>query len=156
MRPWLSPTDSAISKTDWAPCSLPLRNKSISDRRRQLPSIQSFGRTGCVKVTPAHDPNDYEWRCAITARCPVVIGWSGWHDTPEVRPGEDLMAWIGMEARAAVVEQLPPSRNCSLKVGRLVSHNGRLQPTQPRANESYLSEQWFLKYPSVEASTRAV
>ena len=59
-----------------------------------------------------------------------------------------------MEARKAVIEKLT-EQGLLLKTEDYVHNVGYSQ----RSNvpiEPYLSEQWFMKYPSVEASTKAV
>ena len=59
-----------------------------------------------------------------------------------------------MEARKAVIEKLTEQK-LLLKVEDYVHNVGYSQRTQVPV-EPYLSEQWFMKYPSVEPSTKAV
>jgi valyl-tRNA synthetase len=68
--------------------------------------------------------------------------------------GEDFNGMDRMEARKAVVEELTEQK-LLLKVEDYVHNVGYSQRTHVPI-EPYLSEQWFMKYPSVEASTKAV
>jgi valyl-tRNA synthetase len=128
---------------------LPICNKQIPIIADELVD-REFG-TGCVKVTPAHDPADYEM--AIRHRLPltVVIGPDG-KMTGDA--GEGFAGLDRFEARKAVVEKLKAER---LLVG-LMEHRHNVGYSQ-RSHvpiEPYLSEQWFLRYPSVEPSTGCV
>ena len=109
-----------------------------------------FG-TGCVKVTPAHDPADYEMALRHNLPFTVVIGPDG---TMTEAAGEDFDGMDRMEARQAVVEELT-EQGLLLKVEDYVHNVGYSQRSHVPI-EPYLSEQWFLKYPSVEPSTKAV
>ena len=109
-----------------------------------------FG-TGCVKVTPAHDPNDYEMGLRHHLPVTVVIGPDG---TMTEVPGKISIGLDRMEARKAVVEELT-EQGLLLKVEDYVHNVGYSQRSHVPI-EPYLSEQWFLKYPSVERSTKAV
>ena len=68
--------------------------------------------------------------------------------------GEDFDGMDRMEARQAVVEELT-EQGLLLKVEDYVHNVGYSQRSHVPI-EPYLSEQWFLKYPSVEPSTKAV
>ena len=109
-----------------------------------------FG-TGCVKVTPAHDPADYEMAVRHNLPFTVVIGPDG---NMTEAAGEDFDGLDRMEARQAVVEELT-EQGLLLKVEDYVHNVGYSQRSHVPI-EPYLSEQWFLKYPSVEPSTKAV
>src|SRR6266404_3708846 len=145
----VNPTDPRYQKLIGRRCSLPLRNKSIPIVADNFVDPK-FG-TGCVKVTPAHDTNDYEMALRHNLPFTVVIGPDG---TMTKEAGEDFDGLDRMEARAAVVEQLTEQK-LLLKVEDYVHNVGYSQRSQVPI-ESYLSEQWFMKYPSVEASTKAV
>src|SRR5262249_2837810 len=56
-------------------CLLPLQNKSIPIIADDFVDPK-FG-TGCVKITPAHDPNDYEMGLRHKLPVTVVIGPDG-------------------------------------------------------------------------------
>ncbi len=109
-----------------------------------------FG-TGVLKVTPAHDRADYEIGLRHDLPAIDVLHPDGRINCPDV-PGLDGLDRFAARARAA--EKLE-------EMGLLVkvedyentvgfSERGKV-PIEPR-----LSMQWFLKYPAVEESTRAV
>ena len=81
----------------------------------------------------------------------VVIGPDG---KMTEAAGEDFDGLDRMEARQAVVEELT-EQGLLLKVEDYVHNVGYSQRSHVPI-EPYLSEQWFLKYPSVEPSTKAV
>jgi valyl-tRNA synthetase len=128
---------------------LPLQNKPIPVIADDFVDPK-FG-TGCVKVTPAHDPNDYEMGLRHKLPFTVVIGPDG------KMTGDAGGGFAGLdrtEARKAVVEKLT-EQGLLLKTEDYV-HNVGYSQRSGVPIEPYLSEQWFLKYPSVEASTKAV
>jgi valyl-tRNA synthetase len=145
----VNPTDPRYTALVGRRCLLPLRNKSIPIIADELVDPK-FG-TGCVKVTPAHDPADYAMATRHALPLTVVIG-------PDGRmTGEAGGGFAGLdraEARKAVVEHLE-KLGLILKIEDYVHNVGHSQrsgvPIEP-----YLSEQWFLKYPSVEPSMKAV
>ncbi|HSA03740.1 MAG TPA: valine--tRNA ligase, partial [Candidatus Paceibacterota bacterium] len=128
---------------------LPLKNKAIPIIADDLVDPK-FG-TGCVKVTPAHDPADYEMALRHHLPLTVVIGPDG-SMTDEA--GEDFAGLDRLEARQAVIEQLEEEK-LLVKIEDYV-HNVGYSERSHVPVEPYLSEQWFLRYPSVEASTAAV
>ncbi len=130
-------------------CLLPLRDKPIPIIADELVDPK-FG-TGCVKVTPAHDPADYQMAQRHDLPFTVVIAADG---TMTAEAGEDLVGLDRMEARKAVVEELE-ELGLLLKVEDYV-HNVGYSERSHVPIEPYLSEQWFLRYPSVPQSTEAV
>ena len=145
----VNPNDPRYQKIVGRRCLLPLQNKSIPIIADELVDPK-FG-TGCVKVTPAHDPADYQMAVRHNLPFTVVIGPDG-NMTKEA--GEDFDGLDRMEARQAVVEALT-EQGLLLKVEDYVHNVGYSQRSHVPI-EPYLSEQWFLKYPSVETSTKAV
>jgi valyl-tRNA synthetase len=145
----VNPNDPRYQKIVGRRCLLPLQNRPIPIIADELVDPK-FG-TGCVKVTPAHDPADYAMATRHALPITVVIG-------PDGRmTGEAGSGFTGLdraEARKAVVEHLE-KLGLILKIEDYVHNVGHSQrsgvPIEP-----YLSEQWFLKYPSVEPSTKAV
>src|SRR5438552_1301284 len=129
--------------------TLPLRNK-------QIPVIADaavdpkFG-TGCVKVTPAHDVADDEMALRHKLPLTVVIGPDGRMTT---EAGEDFEGLDRLEARKAVIEELEDQKFL-VKVEEYVHNVGYSERTHVPI-EPYLSEQWFLRYPSVTESAEAV
>ena len=145
----VNPKDPRYIKLVGRRCLLPLQNKPIPLIADEFVDPK-FG-TGCVKVTPAHDPNDYAMALRHNLPLTVVIGPDG-NMTREA--GEDFDGMDRMEARQAVTEELT-EQGLLLKTEDYVHNVGYSQRSHV-AIEPYLSEQWFLKYPSVERSTQVV
>lgn len=98
----------------------------------------AFG-TGAVKVTPAHDPNDYQ--IGLRHKLPMINIM-----TPDGRINEQGGVFAGMlmkEAREAIVQTLK-SKNLLEKT---VPHSNRVGVSyRSKATiEPYLSKQWFVK-----------
>ena len=130
-------------------CLLPLQNKPIPIIADGLVDPK-FG-TGCVKVTPAHDPADYEMAVRHQLPLTVVIGPDG---RMTEAAGPQFAGLDRMDARKAVVAALE-QQGLLLKVEDYVHNVGYSQRSHVPI-EPYLSEQWFLKYPAVEPATAAV
>ncbi|MCI0743919.1 MAG: valine--tRNA ligase [Verrucomicrobia subdivision 3 bacterium] len=128
---------------------LPLRNKPIPVIADELVDPK-FG-TGCVKVTPAHDPADYEMAVRHNLPLTVVIAPDG-RMTDEA--GEDFVGLDRFAAREAVIEELKEQKFL-LKIEDY-THNVGYSERSHVPIEPYLSEQWFLRYPQVQRSTEAV
>ena len=128
---------------------LPLRNKQIPVIADELVDPK-FG-TGCVKVTPSHDPADYEMAVRHNLPFSVVIAPDG-KMTGEA--GEEFAGMDRFKAREAVVEKLT-QQGLLLKTEDYV-HNVGYSERSNVPIEPYLSEQWFLKYPAVPQSTTAL
>jgi valyl-tRNA synthetase len=134
-----------IGKTIWRPfprAAIPIIGDAYVD--------QEFG-TGCLKVTPAHDKNDFEIGQRHNLELIEVIDHDG---CMNALAGEDFAGMERFAARKKAAETLEamgllierePYEN---SVG--FSERGDV-PIEPR-----LSEQWFLKYPKVDAAKRAV
>ena len=134
-----------IGKTVWRPfprAEIPIIGDDYVDRE--------FG-TGCLKVTPAHDKNDFEIGQRHGLEVIEVIDKDG---RLNQLAGEEFRGMDRFEARRKAADQLEsmglllerePYEN---SVG--FSERGDV-PIEPR-----LSEQWFLKYPKVDAAKRAV
>src|SRR5207249_11336868 len=145
----VNPKDPRCANLVGRRCLLPLRNKSIPVIADDFVDPK-FG-TGCVKITPAHDPNDYEMALRHKLPLTVVIAPDG---TMTKEAGEDFDGMDRMETRQAVIEQLT-EQGLLLKVEDYVHNVGYSQRSHVPI-EPYLSEQWFLKYPGVERATRCV
>src|SRR6185369_4352330 len=145
----VNPADPRYTQLVGRRCLLPLQNKPIPIIADDFVDPK-FG-TGCVKVTPAHDPNDHEMGLRHSLPNTIVIGPDG---AMTSEAGEDFDGMDRMEARQAVVEQLTV-QGLLLKTEDYVHSVGYSQRSQVPV-EPYLSEQWFLKYPSLEPSTKAV
>jgi valyl-tRNA synthetase len=107
----------------------------------------SFG-TGAVKVTPAHDPNDYEM--GLTHNLPFVNIM-----TPDGRINENGQEFAGLtmeEARAAVVAKMQALQ----LVEKIEPHKHRvgISYRSKAVIEPYLSKQWFVKMGSFKSLLR--
>ncbi|MFT4901015.1 MAG: valyl-tRNA synthetase [Lentimonas sp.] len=134
-----------IGQTVWRPFprkEIPIIGDTYVDRE--------FG-TGCLKVTPAHDKNDFEIGQRHNLEVIEVIDHDG---RLNALAGEAFAGMDRFKARKVAADQLEamglliarePYENT---VG--FSERGDV-PIEPR-----LSEQWFLKYPKVEEAKRAV
>ena len=114
---------------------------------REIPIIaddyvdKSFG-TGAVKITPAHDPNDYEVGKRHNLQPIWVIGEDGtMKDCPEV-PWE-IRGMDRYEARKKVVEMLS-EKQALLRIKDHEHNVGKCQRCNTTI-EPLLSEQWFVK-----------
>ncbi|WP_269526945.1 valine--tRNA ligase [Coraliomargarita parva] len=134
-----------IGKTVWRPfpkAPIPIIGDEYVDRE--------FG-TGCLKVTPAHDKNDFEIGQRHGLEVIEVIDHDG---KLNALAGEDFDGMERFEARKVAAQKL---EDMGLLIEREpyentvgFSERGDV-PIEPR-----LSEQWFLKYPKVEEAKRAV
>jgi valyl-tRNA synthetase len=145
----VNPKDPRYTKLVGRKVLLPLQNKPIPVIADELVDPK-FG-TGCVKVTPSHDPADYEMAVRHKLPLTVVIGPDG-RMTKEA--GKDFERLDRMKARQLVVEKLT-EQGLLLKTEDYVHNVGYSQRSHVPI-EPYLSEQWFLKYPSVEKSRACV
>jgi len=144
----VNPSDPLFKDLIGKTITLPIMN-------REIPIIADnhvdpeFG-TGMVKVTPAHDPNDYEM--GLTHDLPFINIM-----TPDAKINENGAQFEGMsmlEAREAVVKEMD----------RL----GFLEKVKPYVNrvgisyrskaiiEPYLSKQWYIKMSSFAPKLREV
>jgi valyl-tRNA synthetase len=145
----VNPNDERYKQLVGKKILLPLRNKAIPVIADQFVDPK-FG-TGCVKVTPAHDPNDYQMALRHKLPLTVVIGPDG-AMTEEAR--EPFAGLDRFEARRAVVKEL--------------EEDGLLLKTEPYKHsigyseregvpiEPMLSEQWFLRHPQSQRAIEAV
>ncbi len=132
------PDDPRYKKLIGKTVILPLVNREIPIIADPILVDPEFG-TGCVKVTPAHDPNDYE--CALRNGLPMINILN-----PDGTLNGNAGPYAGLdryEARKRVVEDME-------KLGLLVevkdyevqlAHSDRSKtPIEP-----YLSDQWFVR-----------
>ncbi len=123
---------------------------------REIPVIEDpmvdpeFG-TGCVKITPAHDPNDFLVGQRHGLESIQVIDSEG-------RMNETAGKYSGMdrfEARKAVLEDLASQGNL-LRIDEHLHSVGQCYRCHTVV-EPYLSEQWFVRAkPLAEAGVEAV
>ncbi len=123
---------------------------------REIPIIEDpmvdpeFG-TGCVKITPAHDPNDFLVGQRHGLESIQVIDSEG-------RMNETAGKYRGLdrfEARKAILEDLTGEGNL-LRIDEHIHSVGQCYRCRTVV-EPYLSEQWFVKAkPLAEAGVEAV
>ena len=163
-RPETIPADTAVAVNPQDPRYQHLIGKHVyralpldlPKEQRRIPIIADehvdfeFG-TGVLKVTPAHDKADYE--IGLRHKLPVI----------------DILTPDGKMTAEAGAELAGLDRFVARKRSQeLLEAAGSLEKAEPYANkvgfseradvpiEPRLSEQWFLKYPSVEASRTCV
>jgi valyl-tRNA synthetase len=140
---------------------LPIVNRIvpiIEDDYVVLPDAQSDDAkakyaTGFLKVTPAHDPNDYEIGqrhklplINVLAPDATISDQHGWPKEDFDKGGEDLQNLLGMdrfEARRAVVEWF--KRNGLLEDVKPYRHSVGHSYRSHVPIEPYLSDQWYCK-----------
>jgi len=116
----------------------------IPTTNREIPIIadeyveMEFG-TGAVKVTPAHDPNDYEVGLKHKLDMPIVIDKKG-HIT-EI--GGKFAGLDRFECRDKLIDEL--KKNGSLEKIEPITHAVGYSERTGSIVEPMLSEQWFVK-----------
>jgi valyl-tRNA synthetase len=145
----VNPTDERYEGKVGKMIALPLSD-------RQIPLIADdyaqaeFG-TGAVKVTPAHDPNDYEAGLRHDLPQFTVIGFDG-SMTPEA--GDRYSGLDRYEARNLVVADLE-----ELGLLEKVEDHPHRVPTCERCHttiEPLLSDQWFMKMAGTAIVDKAI
>ncbi|MBJ7449895.1 MAG: valine--tRNA ligase [Parachlamydiales bacterium] len=127
---------------------LPLSNRSIEIIADDY--VDSEFGTGVVKITPAHDPNDYQM--ALRHQLPMINIM-----TPDGKINEEGGAFTGLamdKARVAVADALE-------KQGFLIKkepHTHRVGHSyrSKAIIEPYLSKQWFIKMEPFRKKLRAI
>ncbi len=116
---------------------LPIVNKPIPVIG-DLHADPKFG-TGVVKITPAHDPNDFEVGLRHNLQRIVVMN-------PDATMNENALKYKGMdryECRDALIDDLQ-DLNLLIKIEPMVHSVGHSERTDVMV-EPYLSKQWFVK-----------
>ena len=132
----VNPTDERYSDLVGKTCILPIMNKEIPIIADEFVE-KEFG-TGCVKITPAHDMNDYQ--SGLRHNLEIINVFDDNNKMGALVPkykGMDLL-----EARKAIVEDLE-------KIGALVKtedyvHNVAKCERCKNTLEPKVSEQWFV------------
>ena len=132
----VSPTDERYTDLVGKTCILPIMNKEIPIIADEFVE-KEFG-TGCVKITPAHDMNDYQ--SGLRHNLEIINVFDENNKMGALVPkykGMDLL-----EARKAIVEDLE-------KIGALVKtedyvHNVAKCERCKNTLEPKVSEQWFV------------
>ena len=116
---------------------LPLVNKTIPIIGDEHADPE-FG-TGVVKITPAHDPNDFEVGNRHNLERVIIM-------TPDAKMNEKAFQYQGMDryvCRGAVIKDLK-SQGLFIKEEKIVHSVGHSERTDVMI-EPYLSKQWFVK-----------
>jgi valyl-tRNA synthetase len=163
-RPETIPADTAVAVNPKDPRYTHLIGKhvikalplDVPKEQRIIPIIADehvafdFG-TGVLKVTPAHDKADFE--IGLRHKLPVIDLL-----TPDgkmtAEAGADLAGLDRFVARKKAMELMEAAG--SLDKAEPYTNNVGFSERADVPIEPRLSEQWFLKYPSVEASTKCV
>ena len=148
----VNPSDKKYSELIGKTVIIPLSGREIPIIADEYVD-KSFG-TGAVKITPAHDPNDYEVGKRHNLQPIWIMNEDGtMKDCPEV-PWE-IHNMDRYEARKKVVEMLELKR-ALLRVRDHVHNVGKCQRCNTTI-EPLLSEQWFVKMePLAKAAIEAV
>jgi valyl-tRNA synthetase len=176
-RPETIPADTAVAVNPKDPRYTHLIGKhvyralplDVPKEQRIIPIIADdhvafdFG-TGVLKVTPAHDKADYE----------IMLRWNSSQSVLHPDDREELRFLDILTPDAKMTADAGPELagldrfTARKKAAEILEAAGYLEKTEPYTNnvgfsdrgdvpiEPRLSEQWFLKYPSVEASTKCV
>jgi len=132
------PTDERYAHVVGKNVRIPLNGRLIPIITDALLADKELG-TGCVKVTPAHDPNDYA--CGVRNKLPMINILN-----PDGTLNENAGPWAGQDryaARDAVVaemERLGHFHGVEDRVIPLKYSDRSKTPIEP-----YLSDQWFVK-----------
>ena len=129
-------------------CILPIMNKEIPIIADEFVEMD-FG-TGCVKITPAHDPNDYQ--AALSHNLEIIEVFD-----ENFKMGDLLEEYKGMdllEAREAIVNKLKELGNL-VKIEDYVHNVGKHDRCKSTI-EPKISDQWFVSMkemakPAIEA-----
>ena len=149
----------AVNPTDYKYKDLIGKTVVIPLTGREIPIIaddyvdKKFG-TGALKITPAHDPNDYEIAKRHNLKPIWVIDGEGKMKACAEVP-QELHGLDRDEARKRTVDMLR-YHNDLVKITDLEHNVGKCQRCHTTI-EPLLSEQWFVKMkPLAEAAIRAV
>ena len=143
----VNPDDKRYTKYKNKRVKLPVLNKYIPIIEDSYVDIE-FG-TGALKITPAHDLNDFEVGLRHNLEAPIVL-------TKDSKLNENAGEFEGLginEARDKIVEKLK-EQGLLIKIEDYV-HNVAVSDRTKAVIEPYLSEQWFVKmkdlsYPAIE------
>ncbi|NIJ55596.1 valine--tRNA ligase [Dyadobacter arcticus] len=133
----VNPNDERYQHLVGRQVSIPLINRAIPIIADDYVEME-FG-TGCLKVTPAHDTNDYELGKRHNLPTIDLLNEDGTlNDKAQILIGEDRFA-----ARKKIIKLLEESGNL-IKTEEYKSNVGHSERTNS-VIEPRLSEQWFLK-----------
>ncbi len=133
----VNPNDERYNKFIGKNVVVPLANRAVPVIADEY-ADPHFG-TGCVKITPAHDPNDFE--VGIRHNLPIINSIN-----PDGTLNEYALEFNGLErfeARKRIVEKLK-EKNLIERIEDYV-HNVGFSQRGGEPIEPYLSDQWFVK-----------
>ena len=138
----VNPNDNRYKNLIGKTILLPIVNKEIPVFGDEYVDME-FG-TGCVKVTPAHDPNDFEMGQRHNLEIINIMNEDASLNNNVPTAYQNLDRY---EARKAVVKELEKN-NLLEKIEDYVHQVGHSERTDA-VIEPYISEQWFLKMESM-------
>ncbi|MCI8394064.1 MAG: valine--tRNA ligase [Bacilli bacterium] len=133
----VNPNDERYKEFIGQKVILPLVNREIPVIG-DLHADPKFG-TGVVKITPAHDPNDYEVGLRHNLPRIIVMNLDG-------TMNENANEYQGLDrfqCRKKVVEDLK-KQNLLIKIEKMIHNVGHSERTDCQV-EPFLSKQWFVK-----------
>jgi valyl-tRNA synthetase len=137
----INPSDERYKHLKGKRAIIPLINRSIPIIEDDYVAMD-FG-TGCLKVTPAHDMNDYELGRKHNLPVIDILNEDGsLNDKAQIFIGEDRFV-----ARKKIAKELE-AQGCIAKVEDYTSHVGFSERTDA-VIEPRLSLQWFLKMDTI-------
>jgi len=133
----VNPNDERYKKYIGKKVIVPLANRAVPVIADEY-ADPHFG-TGCVKITPAHDPNDFE--VGLRHNLPIINSIN-----PDGTLNEFALEFNGLErfeARKRIVEKLK-EKNLIEKIEDY-THNVGFSQRGGEPIEPYLSDQWFVR-----------
>lgn len=137
----INPKDERFEHLKGKKCLVPLLNRAVPIIEDKYVDME-FG-TGCLKITPAHDPNDYEIGLKHKLKSIDIFNDNG-------TMSEAAELYIGMdrfEVRKRIVRDLEEAGNL-VKIEDYVNKVGYSERTD-EVIEPKLSLQWFLRMPEL-------
>ncbi len=132
------PTDERYTRLVGKNVQIPLNGRLIPIIADALLADKVLG-TGCVKVTPAHDPNDYA--CGLRNKLPLINILN-----PDGKLNENAGEWQGQDrtkARDGIVAKMEVLGHFEKVDDRQIPMKFSDRSKTPI--EPYLSDQWFVK-----------
>ncbi len=145
----VNPADERYKNLIGKTLRLPLVGREIPIIADELVDLK-FG-TGCVKVTPAHDPADFEMGQRHHLEQIQVIGFNG---KMTDQAGPNYRGLDRYECREKVIADLGDLK--LLEKIEDYTHNVGFSERADVPAEPMVSDQWFLKYPAIKESLDAV
>ena len=132
------PSDERYKHLIGRELTLPLTGRAIPIIADGLLVDPAFG-TGCVKVTPAHDPNDYA--CGLRQNLPQINLLN-----PDGTYNENAGAYAGLDRRE-VRKRVVADLDAAGLLAKTEPHKNRvgLSDRSKTPIEPYLSDQWFVR-----------